>query len=107
MNTFLAAIALVVMLLGIFALGILIAVWKTWWLHPLWTLLIVPLGGPSINFWHFLALNMFVHSVIGPTLPPDCKKDTEGSVVERQTARFAVLFFWPVITYYLVQWYMS
>lgn len=85
-------------------LGVLIAMWRAWWLHPLWALLLVPLGVPAIGYWQFLALGMFMHSWLawktGDT------SDDEKDLSKRAAVAIVVLL-WPIITYYLVRWYLS
>ena len=47
---------------------LLLAMWKAWWLHPLWTLVIVPLGLPQIGYWHLVALSSFMTALSGQAL---------------------------------------
>lgn len=95
----------IVLVPAFLALAILVAVWRAWWLHPLWALVLVPLGVPQIGFWHFLALGMFLHSWLAWKANTDNdngKKKDWSQIV----ASFVVVLVWPVITFYIVRWYL-
>lgn len=106
METLLMVLGGIVLIPAIFALAVLISMWRAWWLHPLWALVIVPLGVPQISYWHFLALGMFLHG----WLAYKASGETEASQ-EKDWSKMAgstlIVVLWPVVTYYFVRWYMS
>lgn len=81
----------------LFGLGILGLLWRSWWLYPAWTWFLVPLGLPTITFWHFTALTFLVGVF---TTHIDTKKD------ERPTnwPVISVMFVWPVVTWAILRW---
>lgn len=97
---------------GIFALsialGLLIAMWETWWLHPLWALVMVPLGLPAVSYWHLFAVNVFV-SVLWMGVPAqDYAKDSDKTArTVGQVARLSVVITRPVLAFYVIRWALN
>lgn len=101
----LGAVALVPALLG---LAVLISMWRAWWLHPLWALLMVPLGVPQISFWQFLALGMFLQGWLSwKTTGDQATTGKKKEWSEIVAGPLVTMFIWPVMTYYFVRWYLS
>lgn len=102
-------IALIIMVVaGLLAIGVLATMWESWWLHPLWAVVMVPLGAPPITFWHFLALNVFLSVLLIPNPEQDHAKEADDT--KRKTAtvmRVVLMFGRPVIAYYLIRWAVS
>ena len=98
MTNFFAAIGVFVLALPIvMLLGILVIMWRTWWLYPAWEWYIVPLGVPSIAFWHFAAL-LLLSSVLFHR--DESKKDDRAT----DWGKTAAIFMWPVIVWVMLWW---
>ena len=101
------AIAVAVVALFVFAisLGLAVAVWETWWLHPTWVLVAVPLGIPAITFWQLFALNIFVSALWMSTPPADYAKESDKTKENiGRVARLFVVLARPVVAYYAIRW---
>lgn len=104
METIIAvAIVAPVVVLGLLALGMAMCVWESWWFYPMWAQIMVPLGLPSVTFWMFAALNLFVSAILTPTPQNDYVKDKENASTNT-VSRFVFSFVRPVIAYYFIQW---
>jgi len=102
-----AAVAFAVVALFAFALGagLAIAVWETWWLHPVWALVAVPIGVPMITFWQLFALNIFVSALWMSTPPGDYAKEADKTKENiGRVARLFVVLIRPVVAYYAIRW---
>ncbi len=100
----LGALALVPAVLG---LALCMAMWNAWWLHPLWSVVVVPLGVPQITYWHFVALVAFVASIHRHSSPTDYAKESDKT--KRSSAAvvsISLSFVSPVLVYYFVRWAM-
>lgn len=91
------ALALVVVLPVLFGLVLLLLMWRSWWLYPVWDWYLVPLGLPHISFWHFTAL-IFLVNVL--TNHPETKKDDR----KQEMASWVVSFLWPIIVWGILRW---
>ena len=101
------AIAVGVAALLAFALALVlgIAMWETWWLHPVWALVVVPLGIPAITFWQLFALNIFVSALWMSTPPGDYAKEADKTKENiGRVARLFVVLIRPVVAYYAIRW---
>lgn len=99
--------ALLVPLLFAFAMltGLGLAMWETWWLHPVWPLIAVPLGLPLIDYWQLFALNLFVSVLwIPPGIADYAKEDDTTKRNIGQIGRVFVAFIRPVMAYYVIRW---
>ena len=102
----LGVIALIPSILGLlFAL----AMWKAWWLHPLWAVVIVPLGLPQIGYWHLVALVSFMSALNGSALmgydhakEQDAKKKREAMI-----GVYLAAIVGPPFVYFFLGWVMS
>ena len=81
----------------VFLLTLVSVLWRAWWLYPAWAWLIVPLGAPTISFWHFSALLMLAASVASNN---DAHEDTRP--VDWSKVIFILLL--PVLTWAVVRW---
>lgn len=98
-------VLLVAVVAGLLAIGVLATMWETWWLHPLWDIVMVPFGLPTISFWHFFALNIFLSVLLVPTPERDHAKEQDKQKQQMAAAgRVLLMFGRPVIAYYLVRW---
>jgi hypothetical protein len=80
-------------IMGIILAGI---TWRAWWLYPAWAWFIVPLGAPSINFWHFAALLLLLDTMKTISVKKDERKTEWGSIV--------VIILWPIAAWALLRW---
>jgi hypothetical protein len=96
-----AAIAVLVVVPVVLGIGILIAMWRTWWLHPLWALLFVPLGYPQITYWHFMGLMFFITA-----FQTHNTSSSEKMKSGEKTGTASFNFLWPIFIYYAVTWFM-
>lgn len=90
------------------AMGFAIVLWECWWLAPLWSTVLVPLGVPAITFWQLVALDIFLSVLLIPTRAQDYAKVEDKS--ERTIAQLmtlAVAFAKPVMAYYLIRWALA
>lgn len=96
-EAFMIGLLIVGAIVTVIALGLLGTMWRSWWLYPAWGWFIMPLGMPSITFWHFTALLFFVETV---SQRLDTKKD------ERPENRltWVILFCWPIVAWALLRW---
>lgn len=97
MNAAVTAISLVVLFSVIFAVLLLVTMWRAWWLYPAWGWFVVPLGLPAIGFWHFAGL-LFLVTIV--TMHNDSKKD------DRKTdwVSLVVKLFFPILFWALLRW---
>jgi hypothetical protein len=79
-------------------LGLLILMWRSWWLYPAWGWFVVPLGFPAIRFWHFVALTLLVGSITATS--DNGKKDDR----EVDWSKVVVSFLWPIVVWVLLRW---
>lgn len=78
--------------------GLLILIWRVWWLYPAWDWYLVPLGLPRITFWHFAGLTMLVGIY---TLHTDYKKDNRPI----EWASWVVnVILWPPVAWAILWW---
>lgn len=85
----------------IIGLTIAIPMWETWWLYPLWSSVVAPLGMPTITWWQLLAVNVFVSALWMPHLPQNYKRK-DGD--DFDWARVVNAFLRPVLAYYVIRW---
>ncbi len=78
-------------------LGILASAWRAWWLYPAWTWFLMPLGAPTISFWHFTALSVLLNSF---TSHIETKKDER----KESMPALIVAFIWPMLLWVMLRW---
>lgn len=98
----LGALALIPALL---ILGLLIIMWSAWWLHPLWSVVLVSIGVPSITYWHFVALIVFISAITKGSSGYDHAKESDSEKL-RTAAISGIIgnLVAPVLVYYFIQW---
>jgi hypothetical protein len=79
--------------LGIALLGIM---WRSLWLYPAWSWFIVPLGVPSIRFWHFAALLLLVDTLKTMQIKKDDRKTEPAAIF--------IIILWPIAVWALLRW---
>jgi len=89
--------ALVVTVPAVFVLTIAGTAWRSYWLYPAWNWFAVPLGVPSISFWHFAALTLLTFYF---TNTSDEKKDDRPHDWYRTLAAFVL----PILLYFVLKW---
>jgi len=99
MNKILSGIgAFVVAVPILVCIGVLVIMWRTWWLYPAWAWYVEPLGIPPITFWHFAALSILISYF---THQNETKKDERKEDWSKWSARFANA---PII--WVILWWM-
>lgn len=96
-NAFAYIGGIIVIIPVMFAIALLGATWRAWWLYPAWAWFLVPLGLPSVTFWHFTAL-MFMLTVV--TQRTDVRKDDR----KIDWAVCVASFLWPIAAWVLLRW---
>ena len=91
------------------ALLFALAMWKAWWLHPLWALVIVPLGVPQISYWHLVALAAFVSAFTGSSINgyDHAKEQDDTKKLHAMIGVYLAAIIGPPFVYYLISWVMS
>lgn len=90
-------VGVVVGLLLFLIYGVLVMMWRAWWLHPAWEWYIVPLGVPQVSYWHFIALVFFFNTL---TMKHDTKKEDKVQWAGVLTLSFV----WPIVAWALLRW---
>lgn len=109
LEAFMLATGVVVVIVGVLALGavtgLMLAWWETWWLHPVWSMVMVPLGLPAIDFWHLFAVNLFVSVMFFSPAAQDYAKEPDQMTRRLGTwARLLIAFIRPALAYYVIRW---
>lgn len=101
-----------VLVLGVLALAVglafSLALWETWWLHPLWAVVVAPLGFGLITFWHLFALNVFISVLFfAPAAMDYAKEEDKTTRTVSQVSRLFVAFVRPVTAYYVIRFVLG
>ena len=109
MEVLMLVLGAVVLVLGVLALAVgmalTLAMWETWWLHPMWAVIAVPAGLPQIDYWHLFAVNLFVSAMFFPPANQDYAKEEDKTTrTVSQVPRIAVAYARPVVAYFIIRW---
>lgn len=97
-------IGLAVLALAV-GLGLSLSLWETWWLYPLWSVVMMPLGLPAITFWQLFAINIFISTFFMAVPHGDYAKEPDSTKqTTAQLLRLLACYSRPVIAYYLIRW---
>ena len=97
----------VAIMAGLTVVGVLALMWRVWWMHPLWALVMEPLGVPAISYWHLFALLILWGWVKQQNRPGDHVKDEYVKPRAYWWAAAWEITLTPVLAYYLVCWAMG
>lgn len=79
-----------------------VPMWETYWLHPLWAVVMVPLGLPHIDYWHMFAFNLFLSVLfMSPRVPAE---STDKALNKALSSSLINSFLRPVLAYYVIGW---
>lgn len=98
-------VAVLAMLAFALGVGLSIALWETWWLHPVSGLVLASVWLSAITFWQLFAINIFVSALWMPTPPGDYAKEADKTKEHiGRWARLFVVLVRPMVAYYAIRW---
>lgn len=101
-----ALIGIIVAVMILLALAC--SVWNAWWLFPLWSRVMIPLGLPAVTFWQFTAVSVFIGAVRAHAHPTDYAKDPNDERRRNSAlASIAGAITSPVLSYYFILWLLK
>jgi hypothetical protein len=77
-----ALVAVVVILVGLYAFAVGCVLWDAWWLYPAWGWFAEPLGLRHISFWYFIGVLLLIRGLGRdqmPTKGPDWTRSQWGT----------------------------